>query len=300
MRNLCLICLLCVAMGGLAIAQDYPRAEVYGGYSYVNIDTNGLSDRQNANGWEASVSGNFNKWFAAEADVSGYYKTYSVPGVADVKVTDYSYLAGPRINFRPVFVHALLGGDHLTGSALGFSESQDGFAGAFGGGIQEKVSGPWSIRAGVDYVFTRHNIFGGPSFTQNNVRVGVGIVYSFGGTAAENRSSGVSQQAPHVRASRPAMPIPALGIIATTAAPDSHVDGAEISEVFPNSAAELANLHVGDLITSVDGQPVKSPMELAAELSKHAAGSPVKLGYMFHSVALGYYPKETNIILMAH
>jgi hypothetical protein len=35
-----------------------------------------------------------------------------------VDVHDYSYLAGPRVNFRPVFVHALIGGDHLTGSAL--------------------------------------------------------------------------------------------------------------------------------------------------------------------------------------
>jgi hypothetical protein len=49
MRNLCLICLLYVVVGRLAIAQDYPKAEVYGGYSYINIDTNGLSSRQNAN-----------------------------------------------------------------------------------------------------------------------------------------------------------------------------------------------------------------------------------------------------------
>jgi len=53
-------------------AQDYPKAEVYGDYSYVNIDTNGLSSRQSANGWEASVSGAFNKWFAVEGDVGGY------------------------------------------------------------------------------------------------------------------------------------------------------------------------------------------------------------------------------------
>ena len=62
---------------------DQPRADLYGGYSYVNIDTNGLTSRQNANGWEASVSGNFNKWFAVEGDVRGYYKSYSIslPGV---------------------------------------------------------------------------------------------------------------------------------------------------------------------------------------------------------------------------
>jgi hypothetical protein len=41
-------------------------------------------------------------------------------------------------------------------------------------------------------------------------------------------------------------------------------------------------------------------MELAAELSKHAPGSTVKLGYMFHTSALGYYPKETSIVLIGH
>jgi hypothetical protein len=145
-----------------------------------------------------SVSGNFNKWFAVEGDVSGYYKTFAVAGVptnscvyfgvcgASLKTTDYAYAAGPRINFRPVFIHALFGGDHLTdtltdsGVPGNQSESQDGVAGLAGGGVQFKVSGRWSVRASADYVFTRHNIFGGPSATQNNYRAGVGIVYGFG------------------------------------------------------------------------------------------------------------------------
>ncbi len=67
--SLLLFCLF--AFGTAAFAQDYPRAEVFGGYSFANIDTNGLTSRQNLNGWEADVSGNFNKWYAAEFDVSG-------------------------------------------------------------------------------------------------------------------------------------------------------------------------------------------------------------------------------------
>jgi Outer membrane protein beta-barrel domain len=153
--------LLVFVFSALASAQE-SRADLFGGYSYLNIDTNGLtSSRQNANGWDASLSGNFNRWFAAEAEVAGYYKDYGA-----VSVTDYSYGAGPRINFKPLFVHALIGGDHLTGSAGGVSVSQDSLAGAFGGGVQWRVSGPFSIRASADYVFTRHNILGGPSVTQ--------------------------------------------------------------------------------------------------------------------------------------
>ncbi len=171
----------------LAFGQGVPRAEIFGGYSYLNVDTNGLTSRQSFNGWESSVSGNFNKWLAAEANVSGYYKTYNVdlgsllPGaVLNVSVHDYGFLGGPRINVRPVFFHALLGVDRLTASALGFSASQNSFAAAFGGGGQWKVSPQWAVRTSADYVLTRHNTFGGPRVTQNNIRVSAGVVFRFG------------------------------------------------------------------------------------------------------------------------
>ena len=55
--------LCCVAS---ASAQDFPRAEVFGGYSYFNLDTLGLTSRQSLNGWEASVTGNMNRWIGVE------------------------------------------------------------------------------------------------------------------------------------------------------------------------------------------------------------------------------------------
>jgi len=131
------------------------------------------------NGWEAGVVGAFTGAFGVEFDVSGFYKTYNgdlTGNNVPVKVTDYSYVAGPRFNIKPLFIHALLGRDHLSGEQSGSSESQDGLAGAFGGGVEQRVSGRWSVRLSADYVFTRHNIFGGPSYTQNNFRAGAGIV----------------------------------------------------------------------------------------------------------------------------
>ena len=41
--------------------REFDRAEVFAGYSYLKIDTNGLSSRQNSSGWEAGVTGAFNK-----------------------------------------------------------------------------------------------------------------------------------------------------------------------------------------------------------------------------------------------
>jgi S1-C subfamily serine protease len=85
------------------------------------------------------------------------------------------------------------------------------------------------------------------------------------------------------------MKISALGIMVAV----GQQQGAEIAEVFPNGVAALAALHRGDVINAVDGKPVKSPMELAAELSSRKAGDKVRLGYSLH----GQWQSETAVIL---
>ena len=266
MRHVCTF-LLCLVVSGCAFGQD-SKADLFGGYSYLNIDTNGLTSRQNANGWETSLSGNFNKWFAVEGAVSGYYKNYDILGF-NVSVQDYSYVAGPRLNFKPLFVHALLGGDHLSAGALGASVSQDGLAGAFGGGVQYRVSGPWSFRAAADYVLSRHNVLLGPSVTQNNFRVSAGIVYSFGGAKAGSHQATVQHPTG-------GMQIPSLSAMVRL----GNTPGAEVVDEAPNGVAALAGLHPGDVINAVDGKPITTPMELAAALSGLAPGTQVRLGYM--------------------
>jgi hypothetical protein len=96
MRTICtaLVCLL----SSFVLAQDY-RAEVFGGYSYLNADTNELTPRQSLNGWEGAITVNANKWVAIEGDVSGYYKTFTfITPLAPFKIdaTDYGFLGGPR------------------------------------------------------------------------------------------------------------------------------------------------------------------------------------------------------------
>jgi PDZ domain len=287
MRRVCAVVFFFVA-SSFTFGQE-SRADLFGGYSYLNIDTNGLSSRQNANGWEASISGNFNKWFAAEADAAGYYKTYAIQGVS-VGVHDYSFGAGPRINFKQMFVHALIGGDHLSAGALGQSASQDSLAGAFGGGVQWRVSGPFSLRASADYVFSRHNILGGSSVTQNNVRASVGIVYSFGGRGHASAAGPRQERAP--RASVGGMSISALGITVAV----GRDSGATIIDEAPNGVAALAGMHSGDVINAVDGKPVKTPMELAAELSNHVAGDKIKIGFLIR----GQWQTETVLLLGNH
>jgi hypothetical protein len=286
MRPVCAFLLFCLIASRLSSAQE-SRADVFAGYSYLNVDTNGLSSRQSANGWEGSLSGNFNKWFAAEASVSGYYRNYDVLGI-NVAVRDYSYLAGPRVNFKPLFVHALIGGDHLSAGALGASASQDGLAGAFGGGLQWRFSRELSFRTSADYVFSRHNILGGSSVTQNNFRVSVGIVYGFG--TVRVASTEPHQEAVHTPGA--GMRISALGIMAAAGSNQ----GAEVTNEAPNSMAALGGIHVGDVINAVDGMPVKSPAELATALSGVASGSKVRIGFMIR----GQWQSETTLILGGH
>lgn len=259
---------------GSAFAQDEPQVEVFGGYSYLNFDTNGLLGRQSANGWEASVAGNFNRRFALEGSVAGYYKTYSVDsavlglGTVDVKFHDYSYLAGPRINFRPVFVHALFGGDHLSISALGASAWQLSFAAAFGGGVQWKVAPQWAVRGSADYVVTRHNLLGTSlsNYTQNNVRASVGIVYLFGGvrepgarTAGQNPSSAPACAMPSET--------PLLGVSGCSVSA-----GFEVSSVRAGSPASRAGISARDVITSIDGRAVRDSREIEQAIAASTSG----------------------------
>jgi len=291
-------CAFLILLGGslsaqLLIAQEYPKAEVYGGYSYVRVGTNFHVDAQNANGWEASVSGNFNKWFAVEGSVGGFYKTYPKVdlgplGIFDVKVSDYSYAGGPRLNVGPLFIHALFGGDRLAGSISGISASQTGAAGFLGGGVQMKIRPHISVRASVDYGFTHHDLLGVQSFTQNHLRVGGGLVYSFGGPSGNK----IPQRRSASRVSKTGtdgMIVPALGLRAVA----SENGGALIIEVAPSGVAELAGLRIGDVINAIDGKPVRSVMELAAEISGRSSGTQVKLSYMVQ----GKWQSDTTVVL---
>ena len=88
------------------------------------------------------------------------------------------------------------------------------------------------------------------------------------------------------------MTIPSLGVNVAI----GNNQGAEITDEAPNSVAALAGLHPGDVINAVDGKPVRTPMELAAELSGRAAGDKIRLGYLVR----GQWQTETVILLGNH
>lgn len=305
----CLAVTIAFFLGSYASGQDRAKVDIFGGYSYASIDVNDLGDRQSANGWEASVSGNVNRWFAIEGGISGYYKGYDLSnlGLGDLhaRLTDYFYGGGPRFNFRPVFVHALIGADRVSVGSSGVSVSQNKFATAFGGGVQFPIHKKISLRGSVDYVLTRHNLLEDTSFKQNNIRVSVGLVYSFGGRGVSEANSRPTPQIdsklvktqPYEKgpdilrnpASSASAVVPTLGIRVVT----YENGGARIIEIAPGGAAALIGMRIGDVINELDGKAVKNAMELIAMLKDEAPGSKVKLGYLVRAT----WQTETLIVV---
>lgn len=165
--------------------ENVPRLEVYGGYSFMNAGTSGLSARQNLSGVDASVDVHINRWIAGELDGGAYFKTLNIVGVGTFPYHSFMGMAGPRINIRKMFFHALGGIDHLAGSGNFYSVgttalSNNALAGGGGGGVQWNVTRKLALRTSADYVLTR---FGG--VTQNNIRVNLGIVFQTGTVRAE-------------------------------------------------------------------------------------------------------------------
>lgn len=208
-----LIATIVLACASIAAAQDdYKRFEFFGGFSHNRIDT-GIGDdepalqdiieeREGFNGFNTSVTGNLSRYFGVKFDFSGHFKNQrfpiaAVPDADAVEVDSrvFNFLGGLQIKdnstestFKP-FAHALVGAAHARNRVnftesgciaifpspcpVDFTESETGFAGAFGGGIDIRVNNRVDIRAvQIDYNPTR--LF---DSTQHNFRIGVGIVF---------------------------------------------------------------------------------------------------------------------------
>lgn len=167
-----------VFLGAEAHAQQVPRWEVFGGYSFLRLDSPalGFADYSNMNGWNASVTGNLNRRFGIVIDGSGNYAA---------NVGAYNIMIGPEITQRrdkgKFFAHVLVGksDDHVS-----ISEPQPfrteftgvGTAIAAGGGFDWYVTHRITFRVfQADYLHTHS--FGA---AEQNVRVSSGIVINFG------------------------------------------------------------------------------------------------------------------------
>lgn len=154
-----------------AWAQEFPKVELFGGYSYVRM----LGD--NWSGWNAAVTKNFNEHLGITADISSFGTSMSQDLTSFVFRADgheYTFMIGPQLMYRgpqkiTPFVHLLFGAAHdysnnsyASGDTLlSFqSYSSNRFAIGFGGGVDHKLIGRLLVRGQIDYMGIRFGMSG--------------------------------------------------------------------------------------------------------------------------------------------
>ncbi|NLT65146.1 MAG: outer membrane beta-barrel protein [Acidobacteria bacterium] len=175
-----------------ASAQDYPRAEIFGGYQFLReVGTEGTGTL-NYHGFLTAVEVNAHSNFGIVGEFglgfadAGQDLTESP---AEITLKQFVFMGGPRVSYRSdavrVFGHALFGADRFsTGAAFsGISEnaSLTPFMMAFGGGIDFVVNDRISVRpAQIDYVTSRLS-FEGVTGWMKQIRYSGGLIFKFGG-----------------------------------------------------------------------------------------------------------------------
>lgn len=141
------------------------------GYSYLHL---GGGADLNQNGISGSIAYNPIPFMGAVADIGGYHAS---PG--GVSVNTYTFLFGPRINFRnptniAPFAQFLVGDAHITvGNGGG---SSNNFAYSVGGGVDFKVLPHLALRPQIDYIGIHNYSSGG---TANCPRISISAVVHF-------------------------------------------------------------------------------------------------------------------------
>ena len=191
MKRLALLCGAMLLFAGLASAQDSPKIEAFGGYSYLRANDGG--EGFNFNGGSGSLAYNLTPWLGVVGDFGGYHWSGS-GDFAGEDSTVVTYLFGPKVSFRrgPItpFAQVLLGGAHISasdnecedvrihgnGTSCGStSGSQNGFSMALGGGLDWNATSHIGIRLiQAEYLLTRFD-----SQSQNNARISTGVVFRF-------------------------------------------------------------------------------------------------------------------------
>lgn len=203
--------LLFCSISGFAQEVNYPKAEVFGGFSISSTPVVSLnpttflptSARNSFMGWQASGNYNLTHHLAIVGDFGGQYKS-----VASVSANQYQFLFGPRIIFRgsrvTPFVHALFGEMRSpvavvpSTTILGITTpsatvSGSGFGMGLGGGLDISVSDRLALRVPqFDWMLmhvgsatvTIPGIGGvtvpGAGWSTSEVRIGIGLVIKAG------------------------------------------------------------------------------------------------------------------------
>jgi len=216
MKRFLFASLLIVLFSSMAVAQDFPRVELFGGYSVqrlglsdntLNEISSGLEEilgdagytvsvtnsRYLKKGFEGAVAININSVFGIVGDVRYVFDDViridiqDQSATAKIKFTDLAVLAGPRFSLRSServtpFAHALVGLDRwkvsgsVDGQSIDSSESDSGLGIALGGGLDVNLGDTVAIRLFQADYYLTRH----QEELLNNMELSAGIVFRFG------------------------------------------------------------------------------------------------------------------------
>jgi hypothetical protein len=173
-----------------AHAQDAPKWEIFGGYSYMRSNIIVSGTPFNLNGGSGSVAYNLTNWFGLVGDFGVTHQGAVAAKPFSLTVTSYEF--GPRVSWRnhthlTPFAQILLGGGHAGGTlyttSLGTGLAPLGTSNDFnfsvGGGVDWKLNHGFGIRlAQAEYLHTQ--FLNANNNSQSNFRLSTGVVFSFG------------------------------------------------------------------------------------------------------------------------
>jgi outer membrane immunogenic protein len=183
-QSVLILALLSLAAALPLKAQEEPaKIEEYGGYSYIRFNVSEKQDgvvsqhSYNASGGGGQLEYNPNSWLGVVGDLGGYVVTPSQP-VAGT----FSYLFGPRVNFRhrkiTPYAQTLFGGIAATADIF-HPGATNHFAMTAGGGLDYAVTKLVAIRlVQAEYYMTKFP--DGLNNRQDNIRIATGLVFRFG------------------------------------------------------------------------------------------------------------------------
>jgi hypothetical protein len=194
MRKLFMAALLIAATAPFTFAQtDYNKVDVGVLFSHVRVDTgfddpsqNFIGDREGFNGVEGFVKGNISRYVGLKGSYSFNRKSFDISdGVTtvDVDADIHQFLGGVEFKdnaketkVKP-FAHVMAGAAHTRAEAnstlVSFEESETGFAGVVGGGIDFKHSDRVDLRA-IQFDYNPARVGGE---TSHNFRIGIGLIF---------------------------------------------------------------------------------------------------------------------------
>jgi hypothetical protein len=282
-------------------AQEKPLAEVTGTYQFDHLMTSedGVSASLNVSrGWDGSVNIPILPWFGVVGAAGSIWKSESTSGTISASGTAsvFTYGGGPQLTYRKSNIHPfarfLVGDAHSSASgsvnsvlgSFSSSGSVDSFFIAPGGGADFRITHNVWLRGGADYL--RTSKFGE---TVNDIRAFAGITFTFGEAEESPHAQEPSNNSSPRRLPDSGMNIASLGIRVVA----EERTGVRIESVEAGSTAGKAGLHPGDVINAVDGASIKTPADLATQLSSRVAGDKVRVSYLLH----GQWQAEVIITL---